>query len=179
MPQPSPDGQPNPDTEQIILGVDTHKDIHVAALITTLGVQLADATSTTTAWSFRPYVNLGSGNATVSRYLLADFDGNGRPDLAAYTADGDSLYFSRNTSSPGSPSKGPGQLVSSGWATVDHTMIADWDGDGKDDILGRNGDSMLIWRSTSTTTAWSLRPYVNLGSGNATVSEYLTNAPSH
>jgi hypothetical protein len=30
MPQPSLDGQAHPHTEQIILGVDTHKDIHVA-----------------------------------------------------------------------------------------------------------------------------------------------------
>ena len=53
MPQPSLDGQPNPDPEQIILGVDTHKDIHVAALITTLGVRLADATFPTTTAGYR------------------------------------------------------------------------------------------------------------------------------
>jgi transposase len=53
MPQPSLDRQANPHTEQIILGVDTHKDIHVAALITTLGVQLADATFPTTTAGYR------------------------------------------------------------------------------------------------------------------------------
>jgi hypothetical protein len=31
MPHPSSDGQPDPDTEQIILGVDTHKDVLVRA----------------------------------------------------------------------------------------------------------------------------------------------------
>jgi hypothetical protein len=35
MPHPSPDGQPDQDPEQIILGVDTHQEVHVAALITT------------------------------------------------------------------------------------------------------------------------------------------------
>ena len=53
MPHPSPDGQFDLDTEQIILGVDTHKDVHVAALITTLGVQVADATFPTTAAGYR------------------------------------------------------------------------------------------------------------------------------
>jgi hypothetical protein len=135
------------------------------------------STSTSTGWSLMPFVNLGSGNSTVSQYLLADFDDNGRPDIAAYTADRNSLYFSRNTSTPGNPSKAGGQYYSTGWQTVDHKMVADWDGDGKDDIIGRNGDDLYVWRSTSTSTGWSLSPFVNLGSGNSTVSQYLTDAP--
>jgi hypothetical protein len=35
MPHPRLDGQPDPDAERVILGVDTDKDVHVAALITT------------------------------------------------------------------------------------------------------------------------------------------------
>ncbi|RGA07040.1 hypothetical protein DI270_000005, partial [Microbispora triticiradicis] len=35
-------------------------------------------------------------------------------------------------------------------------MAGDFDGDGKDDIIGFNGgDELLIWRSTSTATAFS------------------------
>jgi transposase len=48
-----PAGQPDPDANQVILGVDTHKDVHVAAVITTLGVQLGDATFPTTATGYR------------------------------------------------------------------------------------------------------------------------------
>lgn len=109
-------------------------------------------------------VSVVSRNGCIqSNRRLGDFDGNGKPDLAAFSADGNSVYFSRNTSTPGSPSKAVGQFYSSGWSTVDHKMVADWDGDGKDDILGRNGDDLLVWRSTSTASSWSLRPYVNLG----------------
>ncbi len=36
-----------------ILGVDTHADVHVAAVVTTLGAQLADATFATTTAGYR------------------------------------------------------------------------------------------------------------------------------
>ena len=38
MPEPVSDDQDNSAAEEIVLGVDTHKDIHVAAVITSLGV---------------------------------------------------------------------------------------------------------------------------------------------
>ena len=37
MPQPVEDDQDSIHTEEVILGVDTHKDLHVAAVITSLG----------------------------------------------------------------------------------------------------------------------------------------------
>ena len=40
-------------TEEIILGVDTHKDAHVAAVITILGVPVATATFPTTTAGYR------------------------------------------------------------------------------------------------------------------------------
>ena len=44
MPDPTATGQTRrPGGEQVILGVDTHKDVHVAAVITVLGVLLASA----------------------------------------------------------------------------------------------------------------------------------------
>jgi transposase len=101
MPHPRPNEQPHPDTEQIILGVDTHKDIHVAALITTLGVQLADATFPTTTAGYRQLLawartfgvlrragveGTGSYGAALTRYLrrqhLTVIEVN-RPDRAA------------------------------------------------------------------------------------------------
>jgi transposase len=101
MPHPSPNGQPDVDTKQIILGVDTHKDVHVAALITTLGVQLADATFPTTTAGYRQLLawarsfgvlhragveGTGSYGAALTRYLrrqhLTVIEVN-RPDRAA------------------------------------------------------------------------------------------------
>jgi hypothetical protein len=83
------------------------------------------------------------------------------------------VYFSRNTSTPGNPSKGDGQVYSSGWAGVRHAIAVDYDGDGKDDIVGRIGDNMYVWRSTSTATTWSLQLLADLGAGASTASKFL------
>jgi transposase len=101
MPQRRPDGQPNSHTEQVVLGVDTHKDIHVAAVVTTLGAQVADATFPTTTAGYRQLLawargfgaveragveGTGSYGAALSRYLrrsgLTVIEVN-RPDRAA------------------------------------------------------------------------------------------------
>jgi transposase len=99
---PHPDHARNdPTGEEIVLGVDTHKDIHVAAVVTGLGAHLADATFPTTvagyrqllAWArgFGPVVRAGvegtgSYGAALTRYLRAGgitvIEVN-RPDRAA------------------------------------------------------------------------------------------------
>jgi hypothetical protein len=40
MPQPLSEDQDDSATDEVILGVDTHSDVHVAAVITALGVLL-------------------------------------------------------------------------------------------------------------------------------------------
>jgi transposase len=101
MPHPSPDGQPDQDPEQIILGVDTHQEVHVAALITTLGVQVAEAAFPTTTAGYRELLawartfgvlrragveGTGCYGAALTRYLrrehLTVIEVN-RPDRAA------------------------------------------------------------------------------------------------
>jgi len=131
-------------------------------------------TSTGTGWSIANYQNLGPGNSTVSSYLMGDFDGDGRVDVGAYGPDRNTLYLTRNASTPGNPALGAGGPYSTGWSSVDKTMTLDWDGDGKDDILGRVGDGLYIWRSTSTSTAFSFAGYQPIFAfGNSTVSYYL------
>ena len=49
MPQPVEDDQDSNHTEDIILGVDTHKDLHVAAVITSLGLLRESQTFPATA----------------------------------------------------------------------------------------------------------------------------------
>jgi transposase len=67
MAQPSLDEQANPHTEQIILGIDTHKDIHVAALITVVGVELASAEFATTAVGYRQLLAWARGFGVLRR----------------------------------------------------------------------------------------------------------------
>jgi transposase len=49
MPHPTGSNQTRLNDEEIILGVDTHKDVHVAAVITVLGVLVATSEFATTA----------------------------------------------------------------------------------------------------------------------------------
>lgn len=115
------------------------------------------STSSADAFSFAPAVDLGA----IARYLApADFDGDGRPDLATLTADGDTLSIALNASTPGAPSIMEERQAASGWAPIRQLMTVDWDGDGKADILGRDGESLLVWLGTGSGFA----SYVKLGS---------------
>ena len=51
IPQPVPSAQDSP--AQVVLGVDTHRDIHVAAVASALGVLLDSKSFPTTAVGYR------------------------------------------------------------------------------------------------------------------------------
>jgi transposase len=53
MPQATQPSQAHTDFEEIIVGVDTDKDVHVAAVISVLGVLLGTASFPTTAAGYR------------------------------------------------------------------------------------------------------------------------------
>jgi transposase len=61
MTHAGPSTDPDPRTEEVVLGVDTHIDVHVAAVVTVQGVELATAEFATTnagyqqllAWAHR------------------------------------------------------------------------------------------------------------------------------
>ncbi|MGC5022781.1 IS110 family transposase [Micromonospora sp. DT47] len=101
MPHPDESSQSHPRDEEIILGVDTHKDSHVAAIITVLGVLVATATFPTTTTGYRQLLawargfgvlcragveGTGSYGAALTRYLrrqnITVVEVN-RPDRAA------------------------------------------------------------------------------------------------
>jgi transposase len=139
MPHTDPDTQPDPDTEEVILGVDTHKDIHVAAVVTTLGAQLADATFPTTTVGYRQLLTwarsfgvlhragvegTGSYGVALSRYLhrhqVTVIEVN-RPDRAARRRHGktdaiDALaaaraVLSKRASTPAKTANGPVEML--------------------------------------------------------------------
>jgi transposase len=56
MPQPLSGDQDDSATNEVILGVDTHHDVHVAAVITALGVLLGTAQFPTTAAGYQALV---------------------------------------------------------------------------------------------------------------------------
>jgi transposase len=62
MPQPSPS-----DPAEVVLGVDTHKDAHVAAVLTAMGVLLATSSFPATAAGYRQLLTWARGSGPVHR----------------------------------------------------------------------------------------------------------------
>ena len=76
MSHTDPDTPLDPDTEQVVLGVDTHKDVHV---VTALGAQVADATFPTTSAGYRRLLAWARGFGVVER---AGVEGTGSYGVA-------------------------------------------------------------------------------------------------
>jgi len=85
MPQATEPSQAHTGSEEVIVGVDTHKDVHVAAVISVLGVLLGTASFPATAAGYRQLLGWASGfgmlgragvectgsyDAALTRYLL-------------------------------------------------------------------------------------------------------------
>ncbi|MEV7008793.1 VCBS repeat-containing protein [Streptosporangium sp. NPDC051022] len=120
------------------------------------------STSDATSFSFQAYKSLGGGWSSFDKLMpLADYDGDGKKDIAGLAGDG--LWIHRNTSTPGNFSTS-GVFISNGWRTVSKFINTDFDGDGKADIIGFNGgDELMMWRSTSDANSFSFSPYNSLG----------------
>jgi transposase len=86
MPQPTSSHQAHTDAEEVIVGVDTHKDLHVAAVISVLGTLVGTASFPATAAGYQQLLSWASGfgvlrragvectgsyGAALTRYLLA------------------------------------------------------------------------------------------------------------
>ena len=56
MPEPTPIDRARDEREEVVLGVDTHKDLHVAAVLSGLGALLATRAFPTTAAGYRGLV---------------------------------------------------------------------------------------------------------------------------
>src|SRR4051794_34022368 len=67
MAQSAAPSQNNPCREEVVLGVDTHKDTHVASVITILGVLVATAAFPTTAAAYRELLAWANSRGLVTR----------------------------------------------------------------------------------------------------------------
>lgn len=95
-----------------------------------------------------------------SRIVVRDFDGDGKPDvLAMHTVTGDSttsyLTFLQNTGSGGSVSFTQltdleAQSYNGGARTISDFIVADFDNDGKPDILAYQGNGFYVYHNNST-----------------------------
>ncbi len=74
MPEVGRDGDTSQHTEQVIVGVDTHKDTHVASVVTPVGVLLASTAFPATAAGYRQLLAWASSLGAVRR---AGLEGTG------------------------------------------------------------------------------------------------------
>jgi hypothetical protein len=133
------------------------------------------STSTSERMSFAPFQSLGTGWSIFSHLLpLADYDGDGKLDIAG-VAHSD-LWIHRNTSTPGQFST-RGQFVTTGWLTVSKYLGADFDIDGKADVIGFNGgDQLMMWRSQSTAAQMAFDALRSFGTGWGIFGHLITSA---
>jgi hypothetical protein len=130
------------------------------------------------ATSFAPRVDLAHSGGPI-RTVIADLDGDGKPDLAVGDASSHGISLYRNISTAGTLDVSsfaprvfiPTPAVSeSPWEIV----AADVDGDGKLDLLeaNRGNNTIAILRNTATPgnlTTSSFAPSVNLAAGDLPV----------
>jgi hypothetical protein len=101
----------------------------------------------TGAGAFQPNAGegIGTGWGQFTALLTGDWSGDGKPDILARASDGRLLMYRGNGS--GGFETGQAEPIGSGWGPFTALLLLrDWDGDGKRDILARDGDNLLMYR---------------------------------
>ncbi len=102
------------------------------------------------AVGFAAPVSFATGNG-VNDVLIADIDGDGKPDLAAVNLSDNSISLLRNTSTVGAPSFASQVVFATG--NQPYTIASgDFDGDGKPDLAVENysDNTISVFRNTAT-----------------------------
>ncbi len=147
----------------------------VAANIGSTTISVLLNTSTAGSVSFAAKVDISLGSRTSEDLALADFDGDGKPDIGFISTNSTSGVVFRNTSSIGSVSFVSATGFLFGTPSLKTILCADFDGDGKVDmaILSFVSASLAyIFRNTSTTGTISFASPVSVSSG--TISAWFT-----
>ena len=171
-------GVPTPNVAQSIVAADFNGDgkPDMATVNLTdnyLTVYQNTVTSPTSPFAFATPVHYPAGSGGGNRDLVAaDFNGDGRPDIAvANTVGGNALVFINNPSSPGT------FLNSVAYATGSYPQsiaYGDVNGDGKTDLIVGNTNSFTVSVLKGTGTG-AFSAAVNYSVGDRMVSVQLAN----
>jgi len=117
--------------------------------------------------SFATKIDYPTGSDPFS-IAIADFDGDGKPDIAIANYLSNSISLFKNTSSVGNISFAAKVDYSTGLGPR-NIAIGDFDGDGKTDIIVTNqfSNSISILKNNSSLNNISFAPKVDLSTGNS------------
>lgn len=107
-----------------------------------------NAIRTLTDSSFNGLQEFSSGGYQSGNMVIADFDGDGKPDLANNLGNTGNIGVIRNLSTPGNISFDALITLTTGSYPA-HVVACDVDGDGKLDLIGA-GDDISIFKNTSS-----------------------------
>ncbi|MBX9622988.1 MAG: VCBS repeat-containing protein [Gemmataceae bacterium] len=99
-------------------------------------------------------VDVGQGSSA----FVWDWDGDGKPDLLIGTAAGE-VFLLRNVGPKGKPAFGKPEPLAAGGKPIVAAhgeaapVVADWDGDGKPDVVMGAGDGSVVWFRNEGTRA--------------------------
>jgi hypothetical protein len=140
----------------------------------TFNVELTGVEGGSTAFGFgtqQPFPT-GAGPFSVA---VADFNGDGNPDLAVANSNSNSVSILLNTTAPGatSPSFAPRQDFATA-ASPESVVVGDFNGDGKPDLAivdqGSNAVSIVLNTTVPGSAAVSFAPRQDFPTGNGPLS---------
>ncbi len=116
---------------------------------------------------FVPAGNFYAGNINANA-ILADMDGDGKPDIVSPKSVFNSIGLLRNTSIPGTISFATVSFITSLGGTVNDVSVGDLDGDGKPEIavsISGSVNRAAIVRNLSTSGSLAFAAPVNINAG--------------
>ena len=157
------DGDGKPDI--VIVSTDSHT-------VSVLRNIASSGTLTSSSFAAPVVFAVGSGPDLFGSAVIADIDGDGKPDLAVVNTADSTISLLRNTSSPGSVSLAAQVVIHTGYSSYPRMLvIGDIDGDGKPDMacVNTGNNTMSLFHNISvpgTITTGSFEARVTFPTGN-------------
>ncbi|GLZ77987.1 hypothetical protein Afil01_27940 [Actinorhabdospora filicis] len=110
---------------------------------------------------------IGTYWGAMKEINVADVDRDGRADLIGMTQTGDAYLYSHNGNNA-NPYTGNGRLIGTSWSGMTAVLFGDFNGDGRPDIVTRDGGALILYSHTGTGTPYTRGAQIGRGWANMT-----------